>query len=190
MPDARANLALIPADLADEDVVLCFGHLSTACPGQKTAISGSVMRSRSSRKDRSDCVPRSGRNSRAQRFVIGIDSNPDRLKVARRLGANVTLNPKDGDSIAAIKRLTEGRGVDVAIEALGRQETFERASGHSSGRDVIKPRRLFRQTCRAVRSVLCRARRSENRHEPVPGWQRADATSHGDGGRASISHRW
>src|SRR5262249_51523360 len=40
---------------------------------------------------------------------------------------NVTLNPRDCDPIAEIKRLTEGRGVDVAIEALGRQETFENA---------------------------------------------------------------
>ena len=47
--------------------------------------------------------------------------------MARRLGANVTLNTNDGDPIAAIKRLTDGRGVDVAIEALGRQETFENA---------------------------------------------------------------
>jgi threonine dehydrogenase-like Zn-dependent dehydrogenase len=47
--------------------------------------------------------------------------------VARTLGANVTLNTADGDPVAAIKRLTDGRGVDVAIEALGKQETFENA---------------------------------------------------------------
>jgi hypothetical protein len=47
--------------------------------------------------------------------------------VARRLGANITLNTNDGDPVPEIKRLTEGRGVDVAIEALGRQETFENA---------------------------------------------------------------
>src|SRR5204863_8910067 len=49
------------------------------------------------------------------------------LEVARRFGANVTLHIKDGDPVAEIKRLTGGRGVDVAIEALGRQETFENA---------------------------------------------------------------
>jgi len=47
--------------------------------------------------------------------------------MARQLGANVTLNTRDGDPVAAIKQLTDGRGVDVAIEALGRQETFENA---------------------------------------------------------------
>ncbi len=53
--------------------------------------------------------------------------NDERLTVARSFGANVTLNLKDGDPIPQIKRLTDGRGVDVAIEALGRQETFENA---------------------------------------------------------------
>ena len=51
----------------------------------------------------------------------------ERLAVARRFGANVTLNTNDGDPVPEIKRLTDGRGVDVAIEALGRQETFESA---------------------------------------------------------------
>jgi threonine dehydrogenase-like Zn-dependent dehydrogenase len=59
--------------------------------------------------------------------IIAIDSNPDRLEVARRFGATVTLNIKDGDPLPDIKRLTDGRGVDVAIEALGLQETFENA---------------------------------------------------------------
>jgi alcohol dehydrogenase len=60
-------------------------------------------------------------------LIIGVDANAQRLDVARRFGANVTLNMKDGDPVPEIKRLTSGRGVDVAIEALGRQETFEKA---------------------------------------------------------------
>lgn len=52
---------------------------------------------------------------------------PERLEFARRFGANVTLNINEGDAVPEIKRLTDGRGVDVAIEALGRQETFENA---------------------------------------------------------------
>ena len=43
------------------------------------------------------------------------------------IGANVTIDPTAGDPVAEIKQLTGGRGVDVAIEALGRQETFENA---------------------------------------------------------------
>ena len=66
-----------------------------------------------------------GAKLRGASLIIGIDASADRLETARRFGANVTLNIHDGDPIAEIKRLTGGRGVDVAIEALGRQETFE-----------------------------------------------------------------
>lgn len=59
-------------------------------------------------------------------LVIGIDSVPSRLAMAKRMGADVVLNYREQDVLAEIKRLTGG-GVDVAIEALGRQETFENA---------------------------------------------------------------
>ena len=45
--------------------------------------------------------------------------------------------------MAAIKRLTNGRGVDVAIEALGTQETFEARCAAPAGRDPVQPRRLL-----------------------------------------------
>ena len=47
--------------------------------------------------------------------------------MAKRMGADVVLNFKECDVVAEIRRLTDGRGVDVAIEALGTQETFEGA---------------------------------------------------------------
>jgi threonine dehydrogenase-like Zn-dependent dehydrogenase len=46
------------------------------------------------------------------------------MKMAKRMGADVVLDPEQCDVIAEVKRLTEG-GADVAIEALGLQETFE-----------------------------------------------------------------
>ena len=68
-----------------------------------------------------------GAKLRGAALIIGIDGSPERLEVARRFGANVTLNIHDGDPIPEIKRLTDDRGVDVAIEALGAQSTFENA---------------------------------------------------------------
>jgi threonine dehydrogenase-like Zn-dependent dehydrogenase len=47
--------------------------------------------------------------------------------MARRFGASIAFDPTAVDVVDAIKRLTEGRGADVAIEALGRQNTFEAA---------------------------------------------------------------
>ena len=59
-------------------------------------------------------------------FIIGVESDPVRMQMARRMGADVVLDPKQCDVLAEIKRLTSG-GADVSIEALGIQETFENA---------------------------------------------------------------
>jgi alcohol dehydrogenase len=127
VPDARANLAPIPDDLSDEAVVLCPDIFSTGLSG---AESGNIRVGDAvavfAQGPIGLCATVGARLKGAS-LIIGIDSNAERLKVARRLGANITLNTRDGDPIPEIKRLTEGRGVDVAIEALGRQETFENA---------------------------------------------------------------
>src|SRR6188474_2145305 len=47
--------------------------------------------------------------------------------MARQFGASIAIDPVAVDVVADIRRLTEGRGADVAIEALGRQDTFEAA---------------------------------------------------------------
>ena len=59
--------------------------------------------------------------------VIGVDGIAHRLEMSRRCGADVTINFRDCDPVAEIMKLTNGRGVDVAIEALGTQNTFESA---------------------------------------------------------------
>ncbi len=59
--------------------------------------------------------------------MSAIDPVAKRREIARRFGATVTLDPRTDDVVARLKELTGGRGVDVAIEALGRQETFEAA---------------------------------------------------------------
>jgi alcohol dehydrogenase len=127
VPDARANLAPIPAGLSDEDVMLCPDIFSTGLSG---AESGNIKVGDAvavfAQGPIGLCATL-GAKLKGASLVIGVDSNGRRLDMARRLGANVTLNTNDGDPIAEIKRLTDGRGVDVAIEALGRQETFENA---------------------------------------------------------------
>jgi threonine dehydrogenase-like Zn-dependent dehydrogenase len=127
VPDARANLAPIPEDLADEAVVLCPDIFSTGLSG---AESGNIRVGDAvavfAQGPIGLCAT-VGAKLKGASLIIGIDSNPQRLTVARQLGANITLNTNDGDPVPEIKRLTDGRGVDVAIEALGRQETFENA---------------------------------------------------------------
>jgi threonine dehydrogenase-like Zn-dependent dehydrogenase len=127
VPDARANLAPIPDDLSDEAVVLCPDIFSTGLSG---AESGNIRVGDAvaifAQGPIGLCAT-AGARLKGASLIIGIDSNADRLAVAGRLGANITLNTNDGDPVPEIKRLTDGRGVDVAIEALGRQETFENA---------------------------------------------------------------
>jgi len=59
--------------------------------------------------------------------VIGVDSDPVRLAMAKRMGADVALDFTKVDVVEEVKRLTRGFGADVAIEALGTQQTFESA---------------------------------------------------------------
>jgi threonine dehydrogenase-like Zn-dependent dehydrogenase len=127
VPDARANLAPIPDTLTDEDVLLCPDIFSTGLAG---AESGNIRVGDSvaifAQGPIGLCAT-AGAKLKGASLIIGVDSIPERLAVARRFGANVTLNIHDVDVVGEIKRLTSGRGVDVAIEALGRQETFENA---------------------------------------------------------------
>jgi threonine dehydrogenase-like Zn-dependent dehydrogenase len=126
VPNAQANLAKIPTGLSDEDVVLCPDIMST---GFSAAERGHVRIGDAvavfAQGPIGLCATVGAKLSGAS-LVIGIDRIPGRLEMARSLGADVVLNPADQDVVAEIKRLTGG-GVDVAIEALGTQITFENA---------------------------------------------------------------
>jgi threonine dehydrogenase-like Zn-dependent dehydrogenase len=59
-------------------------------------------------------------------LIIGVESDETRRAMARRMGADVTLDYREVDVVAEVKKLTGG-GADVTIEALGTQQTFESA---------------------------------------------------------------
>jgi propanol-preferring alcohol dehydrogenase len=56
--------------------------------------------------------------------VVGVDVNAERLALARRLGAAHTINPHDTDPATAIRDLTGGRGLAVAMECAGSDITL------------------------------------------------------------------
>lgn len=60
----------------------------------------------------------------APALIIMIDLDDNRLAVAKRLGASVTINSQDGHAANKIMQITNGRGVDAAIEAVGIPATF------------------------------------------------------------------
>ena len=57
--------------------------------------------------------------------IIMVDLDEHRLAAARSLGATRTVNSKDGKAVDAVRFMTGGRGVDVAVEAVGIAATFE-----------------------------------------------------------------
>ena len=60
-------------------------------------------------------------------LVIQTDMEESRLDLARKLGADYVININDEDPIEAVKRLTGGYGVDVAIEAVGNPDAIDQA---------------------------------------------------------------
>jgi len=56
--------------------------------------------------------------------IIMIDFDENRLAVAKRFGATDTVDAGQGNAAGAVMRMTSGRGVDTAIEAVGVPESF------------------------------------------------------------------
>lgn len=127
VPDAMTNLAVVPEHLSDEQVLMCPDIMSTGFSG---AESGDVRIGDTvavfAQGPIGLCAAAGARLMGATR-VIAVDSVPARLEMARKLGVDVVVDFKREDPVEAIRRLTDGRGVDVAIEALGTQSTFENA---------------------------------------------------------------
>lgn len=133
VPDAMANLAPIHDGLTDEQVLMCPDIMSTGFSG---AESGGVRIGDTvavfAQGPIGLCATLGARLMGAA-TVIAVESVPERAAVALRLGADHVLDFRKVDVVAEILRLTEGRGVDVAIEALGAQATFE------GGLRVLRP---------------------------------------------------
>lgn len=104
--------------------------------------------------------------------VLAVDIRDDKLEEVKKLGATRGVNAAKGDPIAQVMELTAGRGVDVAIEALGRPETVANAfqMTREGGRTVviglapgqataaIEVTRLVRRSIRLTGSYGCRVR--------------------------------
>jgi alcohol dehydrogenase len=127
VPNAQANLAKIPDDVTDEQVVLLADIASTGISG---AESGGVRIGDAvavfAQGPIGLCAAL-GAKLMGAAVVIGVDGDDDRIAMARKMGVDVVLDYRKVDVVAEIRRLTTGTGVDVAIESLGTQQTFENA---------------------------------------------------------------
>jgi threonine dehydrogenase-like Zn-dependent dehydrogenase len=124
VPYAQANLAKIPDELSDEQVVLLADIASTGFGGAEAArikIGDAVV---VFAQGPIGLCATAGARLMGASLIIGVDGDEHRLATSKLMGADVTLDYRDVDVVAEVKRLTGG-GADVAIEALGTQQTFE-----------------------------------------------------------------
>jgi S-(hydroxymethyl)glutathione dehydrogenase/alcohol dehydrogenase len=68
-----------------------------------------------------------GARLRAAARIIAVDVSPEKLEMARRFGATETVDASARDITDALLELTDGKGVDVAIEAVGKPQTVSAA---------------------------------------------------------------
>ena len=126
IPFAQANLAVIPEMLSDQQVLLLADIAST---GFAAAERGKIRLGDSvavfAQGPIGLCATLGARLMGAAE-IIAVDSDLNRLRMAQQFGATAAVL-SEGDTLAKIHDVTEGRGVDVAIEALGTQDTFEKA---------------------------------------------------------------
>jgi threonine dehydrogenase-like Zn-dependent dehydrogenase len=126
-PDAQGNLAPVPDGLTDEQVLMCPDIMSTGFAGAEAAkIKIGDIVAIFAQGPIGLCAT-AGARLRGAGMIIVVDGVDARLDIARQMGADVTLNFKPTDVVEEILRLTDGRGVDASIEALGQQSTFESA---------------------------------------------------------------
>ena len=59
--------------------------------------------------------------------IVAVDLDDRKLELARKFGATHTVNSSMEDPVEAIRAVTDGNGVDVAIEAVGLPVTYQQA---------------------------------------------------------------
>jgi threonine dehydrogenase-like Zn-dependent dehydrogenase len=125
--EADANLAKIPDGITDEMAVHCADMMSTGFMGAEKGdipIGGTVA---IIAQGPVGLMATAGARLCGAGLVIGVESVPARQKLARMYGADVIVDFSKEDVAERIQELTQGQGVDTAIEALGADVTFQTA---------------------------------------------------------------
>jgi alcohol dehydrogenase len=125
VPFAMANLASIPDDLSDEEVLMCPDIMSTGFAGAENGqikIGDIVVIF--AQGPIGLCVTAGAKLKGATKIIV-VDNIANRLETAKQLGADITIDFSKTHPLEEILKNTNGLGVDVAIEALGLQQTFE-----------------------------------------------------------------
>lgn len=125
--DAAANLTPIPDAVGDEAAVYVTDMLSTGFGGAENTELRLGETVAVFAQGPVGLAATIGCRLMGAGLLIAVEGRPERQALARTFGADVVLDPAQGDVMARIMELTGGVGVDAAIEAFGFPETFEAA---------------------------------------------------------------
>jgi alcohol dehydrogenase len=125
VPYAQGNLAKIPDDLSDEQCVLLTDIASTGISAAETANVQIGQTVAVFAQGPIGLCATAGARLKGAGLIIGVEAIEGRLALSSEMGADEVIDFTQEDPVAAIRRLTGGRGVDVAIEALGKEQTFQ-----------------------------------------------------------------
>lgn len=123
--EADANMARIPDSVPDEMAVYCADMLSTGFLGAELGdipIGGTVA---IFAEGPVGLMATAGARLRGAGLILGVEAVPRRQELAWHYGADVIVDFSKEDPVQRILDLTDGQGVDTAIEALGADSTFQ-----------------------------------------------------------------
>jgi threonine dehydrogenase-like Zn-dependent dehydrogenase len=124
---ADGNMAKIPPDVPDDVAVYCCDMLSTGFMGAENGhipLGGSVA---VFAQGPVGLMATAGAKLLGAGLIIAVESVPSRQKLALSYGADEIVDFTREDVVTRILELTDGEGVDTAIEALGADLTFQTA---------------------------------------------------------------
>lgn len=120
---AQTSMAVVPGSLEDEQVLFATDIMSTGFG----AMERSDMRLGDTvaifAQGPVGLCATAGARALGAGTIIAVESIPERVAMSKRMGADVVFAPHE--AVEKIMALTNNRGVDVAVEALGQQATFE-----------------------------------------------------------------
>lgn len=123
--DADGNLAHIPDGVTNHEAVYITDMMSTGFAGAENAdipLGGTVA---VFAQGPVGLMATKGAELQGAGEIIGVETVPERQELAREYGADHIVDFVEEDPVEAIMNLTDGRGVDAAIEALGADETLQ-----------------------------------------------------------------
>ncbi|MFW6142432.1 MAG: NAD(P)-dependent alcohol dehydrogenase [Candidatus Saliniplasma sp.] len=123
--DADANMAHIPEGVTDEEAAYVADMMSTGFSGAEIAnipIGGTVA---VFAQGPVGLMATKGAQLQGAGMIIAVEGVEKRKEMAKKYGADEVVDFTEVDTVEKIMELTDGEGVDSAIEALGMNETFK-----------------------------------------------------------------